>query len=127
MKDFIRKVFTDVIESARADEEVISTYFSPSYIQYVDGHALTYADFIQHMTVQKRSIKSAKVIVDHCIVEGNKICTVHRVDLIKKDGTNVLAKVVAYFELENGKIVLCDELTHILKGGKEDQNMGSIK
>lgn len=127
MKSYIKKVFEDVIENMSADEKVISKYFSPNYIQCVDGHTLDYQDFIQHMKKQKNLINSAKVTIDHCVAEENRICTVHQVDVCKKNGEHIIAKVIAYFELEEGKIVFCDELTKLLKGDKEDHNIGSVK
>lgn len=126
-KDFIEKIFKEVIEDLNADEQIISKYFSPLYIQYVDGHQLNYKDFIQHMIAQKSLLDSVKVCIEHCVIEGNAICTVHKVDAIKKNGKKITIKVIAYFEVENGKITLCDELTYLLKGNENDQNIGSIK
>ena len=127
MRDFIEKTFQDVIENMEADEEIISKYFSSDYIQYVDGHVLDYSDFVKHMKKQKTLINSAKVTIDRCIVEKNKICTVHRVDINKKNDENISVKVIAYFEIENEKIILCDELTKLLQGSKEDHDIGSTK
>lgn len=51
----------------------------------------------------------------------------HLVDAVKKNGQEVKVKVISYFEVENDKITLCDELTHVLTGIAEDQNIGSMK
>lgn len=125
--NFIKQVFKEVIENLDRDEKIISQYFSPHYIQFVDGHKLNYNDFVQHMLIQKTLLESATVFIEHCVSEGNKICTLHRVDAVKKNGASISVKVIAYFEIEDGKIISCDELTHILKGEKEDQSIGSIK
>lgn len=126
-RNFIEKVFKEVIENLDADEETISEYFSPYYTQYVDGHKLNYEDFVQHMRLQKSLLTSAKITIEYCVIEGNAICTVHKVDAIKKNGDKIVVKVIAYFEIEDEKIILCDELIYLLKGGDEDQNIGSIK
>lgn len=126
-KDFIEKVLKDVVVDMDASEEIISNYFSTSYIQHVDGHTLNYSDFVQHMKLQKTILESASVSIDHCAVDGNSICTVHRVNALKKNGENIAVKVIAYYEIENGKIILCDELTHLLKGEENDQHIGSVK
>jgi limonene-1,2-epoxide hydrolase len=126
-KHFIERVFKEVIEDLNANEKIISQYFSPHYIQHVDGHQLNYEDFVQHMVVQKSLLDSIKVCIEHCVIEGNAICTVHRVDAIKKNGEKIAVKVIAYFEVENKKIILCDELTHLLEGDEKNQNIGSIK
>jgi hypothetical protein len=126
-KSFIELVFKEVIEDLKADEEIISKYFSPSYIQHVDGQTLNYTDFVQHMMVQKTLLNDVKVTIERSIFEKEKICTVHRVDATKKDGSTIVVQVIAHFELENNKIVLCDELTHLLKGNSHDANIGSVK
>lgn len=126
-KDFIERVFKEVIEDLNADETIISQYFSPHYIQHVDGHELNYEDFVQHMVVQKSLLDSIEVSFEHIVIEGNAICTVHRVDAIKKNGEKIAIKVIAYFEVENKKIILCDELTHLLEGDEKNKNIGSVK
>lgn len=123
---FIEKVFKEVLEDLNADEKVISQYFSPNYIQHVDGHTLNYSDFVQHMKVQKTMLDSCKVSIQHYVREGNTLCTVHQVDAVKKNGCEIAVLVISYIEVENGKITLCNELTRLLKGAKEDQEIGSI-
>ncbi|MGZ3633359.1 MAG: hypothetical protein ACXWM7_03420 [Parachlamydiaceae bacterium] len=85
-RDFIERVFKDVIENLSANEQIISPYFSPLYVQYIDGHQLNYTDFIQHKMVQKSLLASIEVGIERCVIEGNAICTVHTVDAIKKNG-----------------------------------------
>lgn len=126
-KNFIEKVFKEVIENLEADENTISQYFSPHYMQYVDGQQLNYEDFVQHMMVQKSLLISVKATIQQCVVEGNTLCTVHKIEAIKKNGNKIIVKVIAYFEIEAGKIIVCDELTYLLKGEDVDKNIGSIK
>lgn len=123
----MNRLFKDVIEDLHADETVISQYFSSSYIQHVDGHTLNYREFIEHMLAQKAILSSAEVTIERCVEEGSTICTVHIVDAVKKNGEMVKVKVIAYFEIEDDKITLCDELTYVLKGEAKDQNIGSMK
>ena len=127
LKSFIEKVFSEVVESRTASEAVISQYFSPHYIQHVDGTVMTYHDFVQHMITQKALLTSVRVFIERCVVEGNRICTIHIVHAVKNNGQKVAVKVIACFEIENGKIVLCDELTHLLNGDEEDVCLGSVK
>lgn len=37
----------------------------------------------------------------------------------------VKAKVHALFTIEDGQLTSCDELTYLLEGSKEDENLGS--
>jgi len=124
---WIQKLFTDVIENPIADEEIIAQYFSPDFIQRVDGKTHAYADFVQHVKALKASVRFLKVTIERCLIQGNSFCTIHCLNGVKKNGEVIEARVIAYFQVEDGKLTLCDELTKILKGNKEDEDLGSIK
>jgi predicted SnoaL-like aldol condensation-catalyzing enzyme len=124
-KNFVKEIFKNTIENMDATEETYAQYFSQDYIQHVDGKTLNYTDFIAHMKAQKNVIKSAKVTFKHIITEGDTVATVHIVNGIKKDGGAIEAQVNALFKIQNKKVVLCDELTHLIKGEKSDRDLGS--
>ncbi len=124
-KIFVKEIFKNTIENMDATEETYAQYFSQDYIQHVDGKTLNYTDFVAHMKAQKNVIKSAKVTFKHIITEGDTVATVHIVNGIKKDGGIIEAQVNALFKIKNKKIILCDELTHLIKGEKSDSDLGS--
>ena len=124
-KKFVQEVFNHTIEDMNATEETYAKYFSKDYVQYVDGKTLKYYDFIAHMKAQKNVMKSAKVTFKYMIAEGDTVATVHLVNGIKKDGGIIEVQVNALFLIKDKKIVLCDELTHLIKGEKSDRDLGS--
>ncbi len=124
-KQFIRNVFSNVVENMHATEATYATYFSKTYVQYVDGEKLNYADFVAHMKAQKNVMQSVKITVKHIVVEGDKVATIHVIDGVKKNKTRVKAQVNALFQIKDGKIILCDELTHLIAGEKSDKDLGS--
>ena len=124
-KAFIEEVFNNVLEDTNATERAYEKYFSKDYIQRVDGKVLNYSDFVKHMQAQKAVLKSLKITFKYIIVEGDKIATVHIVDGVKKDGGIIEAQVNAVFQIKNKKIILCDELTRMIKGAKSDADLGS--
>jgi hypothetical protein len=125
MKNFVKEVFTNTIENMHATEDTYNKYFSKDYVQYVDGKTLKYNDFIAHMKAQKNIIKSIKVTFKYMVVEKDTVSTIHVVEGIKKDGGVIETQVNALFQIKDKKIVLCDELTHLIKGEKSDRNLGS--
>lgn len=127
MKEFIREVFTNVMENMQATEETYAKYFSKDYVQYVDGKTLNYNQFVAHMKKQKEVFKSAKITFKYIIVEGDKIATIHVGNAVKKDGGIVEAQLNAVFQVKDGKLVLCDELSHLIKGEKSDSDLGSCQ
>lgn len=126
-KEFIREVFRNVIEDMHATEATVGKYFSKEYVQYVDGEMLDYDDFVAHMKAQKKALKSVNVRFKHIIVEDDKVATVHTIDAIKNDGSTIKAQINALFQIKNGKLVLCDELTHMSQCEESDKDLGSIK
>lgn len=126
-KKWLREVFTNVIEDLAATEQTIAKYFAEDYIQHVDGKTLHYQDFVAHMRTQKSLMKSIKVTFEHMLVEGEKINTVHRVHGVKKNGQEIEAKVIALLQIRDRKIILCDELTHLIKGEKSDKDLSHIQ
>jgi len=126
-QEWIHNMFTDVIENQTADEEAVSQYFSKDFVQYVNGHTLNYDDFVEHIRALKAAIHSVKYTIERCMIQGNSFFTIHRVDAINNKGEEVIARIIAYFEVKEGKIVLCDEMTKLLAGSKEEEDLGSRK
>jgi len=62
---------------------------------------------------------------EQLFAEGNDVCSVHWVNVAKKDGSVAQLKVIAHFKLQDDKIILCDELTRLISGGEEDAKLGS--
>lgn len=125
LKAWIKEVFANVVENMNPVESTYSKYFSEDYVQYVDGKTLTYEDFVAHMKAQKAVMRSVTITFKQIVVEGNRIATIHYAEGIKKDGSEIKAQVNAVFEVENGKIISCDELTRLIKGDKSDKDLGS--
>lgn len=124
-KELIQRMFRDVIEPDAFDENVINRYFSPTYIQKVDGKTLDFAGFGDHMRAVKAAITNTRVTVDLMMAEGNKVIDIHHVAADKRGGGQVRVRVVALFEIKDGKIVRCDEDTHVEEGGAADKDLGS--
>ena len=51
--------------------------------------------------------------------------THHHVKVDKKSGQRSEIAVMARFTLASGRILRCDELTHLLVGEREDRDLGS--
>ena len=77
------------------------------------------------MRALKRVMKSLKVTFRYLIAEGDKVATVHIVEGEKTNGTKIKAQVNAVSQIRDGKVVHCDELTHLYQGDKEDKDLGS--
>jgi len=124
-KQFIQQMFRDVLESDDLDGQAIPRYFSPIYVEKVDGTTLDYAGFVDHVRELKRSVTNMRVTFEHMVAEGNKVMEIHRVEADKIGGGNIAARLITLWVIEDGKIVLCDELTHLEQGAPEDRDLGS--
>jgi hypothetical protein len=122
-RDFLEKVFANMFDP-RVRPENLSEFFSTSYIQDADGARLDFSGFIEHARVLKGTLRSARVTFEDILVDGPKIADVHIVEATKMNGDAIRVKVLAFYRLEEGKIVKVDELTHLLKGTDTDRDIG---
>jgi ketosteroid isomerase-like protein len=124
-KAFIQQMFRDVIEPDAVDDEALRRYFSPKYVQKVDGKTLDFAGFSDHLRAVKAAVTNVRVTFDLMMAEGDKVMDIHHVRADKRAGGQVAVRVVALFEIKDGKIVRCDEDTHLEEGAATDSDLGS--
>jgi len=125
LRQKIETIFQQILESPVYDKALIEDYFSPEYVQHVDGKTLTYAHFLQHVETQKERISQLKISIDAFVEQGNECSSVHWVKAMTQDGRKILVKVIAHFKFHEGKLVSCDELTRLIEGKIEDADVGS--
>ncbi|AXH61202.1 MULTISPECIES: nuclear transport factor 2 family protein [Providencia] len=104
---------------------VARQYFSDKYIQVVDGKQIDFNEFIAHLQVLKQATESI-VITIKSIAEGDGcVHTQHLAKATKKDGSISEFEVFACFQIEDGKIIRCEEMTRMIKGSSQDEDLGS--
>ncbi|MDP1724618.1 MAG: nuclear transport factor 2 family protein [Alphaproteobacteria bacterium] len=94
-------------------------------MQIADEKTLNYTQGLEHVKTLKRDYKSIKIVFHEIIEEGNKVATRHTGHVIKGDDSEVEVDVMAIFEIKDGKIIGCRELTRLVKGSKADEDIGS--
>lgn len=77
---------------------------------------------IQHL---QQVLQSVTLNIIAIAQNDNVVFTHHHVLAIKKDGSQVHTQVIAQFTLCDDKIIQCDELTYLLSGTKQDEDLGS--
>ena len=125
-KEQLHKIFHELFEVQKVDEKKIGEYFSPDYVQYADGEQLDYVSFLRHVLLVNEKIESCKVTFKTLICEGDIVYSNHYVDAIMKSGVKARHHVLAEFHFKDGKIIMCDELSHLEKGDVADANLASI-
>ena len=125
LKKLIQKIFKETVENIQATELLYTQYFSKEYTQCVDGVSLNYEAFVAHMKMQKEALKSLKIVFHEMIAEGGKVATFNTVYATRKDAKKVEVQVIALFELRDGKVISCNELTRLVKGEESDRDIGS--
>jgi ketosteroid isomerase-like protein len=103
----------------------LDRYFSPSYVQEVDGARMDYGHFLDHAQTLKAALRSASARVDTLVVDGSTIADIHLVEAEKTDGGRLATRVFAFFVVEDGKIVGVNELTRLVHGDAADRDLGS--
>ncbi|AIT09746.1 hypothetical protein LO80_07055 [Candidatus Francisella endociliophora] len=128
LKDILKSLFENIYKPEIDPANFIKEFVSPNYRQVVDGHEIDYTGFISHIQKQREMIKSISFGFIYLVEESNKVASLHRVYVKKKDSNQeVVAEVHAFFKFENNLLVACDERTRIIKGSKEDEDLGRRK
>jgi ketosteroid isomerase-like protein len=124
-KSVVMNVFRMLIENPNWTKADFERLISKDYIQVADGNRLNYEQDLAHLEVLRKECKSIRIVFHDIVVQGNKVATRHTAHAIKKDGSQLEADVVAIFEVKDGKLFRCDELTRLVKGNKADADLGS--
>lgn len=123
-KYIIIQAFKEILEDGKIDNETVKKYFHKDYIQEVNGAKINYDEFKLHLIKQRQSIENISIKFNTILSYENIIFSNHNVNCIKKDGSFCFFKVIAEFRIKDGKIIFCDELTHLIKGKQSDTDMG---
>jgi predicted SnoaL-like aldol condensation-catalyzing enzyme len=126
-KSLVEQAFQDVFASDAFDQGVIARYFSPQYVQKTDGRTLDFSGFVAHVRELKRTLKNVTITFERLVAEGTTVVSIHRAEAEKVAGGRIAIRVFALFVIDAGKIVLCDELTHLEQGAVEDHDLASRK
>lgn len=105
--------------------QIINQYFSTEYKQTVNGKELAYPAFMKHIQHLQQVLQSVTLNIMAIAQNDNIVFTHHQVLAIKKDGSQVHTQVIAQFTLYDDKIIQCDELTYLLSGTQQDEDLGS--
>lgn len=124
-KTLIRRMFQDVFGVDSFDQEVLQRYFSPKFIQHADGKTLDFAGLVDHVRELKRTVTNLRFQCEYMLAEGNQVMDVHRVEGEKRSGGTFAVRLFSLWVIDDGKIVLCDELSHLEQGAAEDHDLGS--
>jgi predicted SnoaL-like aldol condensation-catalyzing enzyme len=124
-KSLVERAFRDVFASDAFDAGAIARYFSPRYVQKTDGRTLDFPGFVAHVRELKRTLKNVKIAFERTVAEGANVVSIHRAEAEKVAGGKIAIRVFALFAIDEGKIVLCDELTRLELGTAEDHDLAS--
>lgn len=100
-------------------------YMSTDYVEHIDGKVFNFTQWLHHMNGLKGIMKSYTLTFDEIVAEKDQIATSYVVHATKKDGNTLDIRIIAIFKIKDGKMIYCDELTHVINGLPSDQEIGS--
>ena len=124
-KALILRMFQDVFAGDSFDPQILERYFSPKFIQHADGQTLDFNGLVDHVRELKRTVTNLRFSFEYMLAESSKVMDVHRVTGEKRAGGAIAARLFSLWIIEDGKIVLCDELSRIEEGAAEDRDLAS--
>lgn len=124
---FISQMYTDIV--VNFDFDKLPDYFHNDYYQVTDGKKINIEEFKKHLTTLKATVDKIIVSPFYDALYDEELQTLtlrYTVDVTKKSGTRGLIELIAIFEIQNRKIVRCNELSHALHNVKEFKELASI-
>jgi len=121
----VSQALETVIASVVHDESVLQQFFSHDYQQYVDDKVLNFHQFVSHMQTLKQHSLQRQLRIIACAAAQQTVFTRHRVAVTHDDGQVSEFEVMAQFELRDGKICRCHELTRQIFGPEQHRDLGS--
>lgn len=124
-EELVKAYLAEIIEVNDFNENKIRSFLDNDFIQYVNGQKLDLEQCIKHVKVVKSQVTDGKLTFEKLFSDANKVCTVHVAEGKKIDGSVVKFKVIGCLEIKDSKIIIFDELTHLLVGNATDSDMTS--
>lgn len=120
----LHRLFTALINPAVSLKD-LKGFFTPDYMQLVDGKSLDLNGFIDHVATLRRTLATLDVEFENIIANDTTLADIHTVTAHKKAGGMIKVKVIAFYTLHNGKISRIEELTRLITGNAADGDIGS--
>jgi hypothetical protein len=108
-RKFLEDAFGTLFDPKSTEEQVLK-FFSPKYVQDLNGKLYTFRDFFDGVTGMKKQFSSFKVKFTSVVSSGNTIAEVHVVQALKSDGSAIKFKVMAFQAIDKGRIVGVEEV-----------------
>ncbi len=125
LKILLKNLFQDLIQNPNYDESLVDKYVSKDYVQIVDGKTFYYPEFKSHLKALKEAAIIEKVDFIHLVQDEYSVASVHQVE-VKKNGKHSIVEVIALFTFDkDNKMSHCRELSHVVRGNKEDKELSS--
>lgn len=113
--DHFARMFTDLVEQARADK--VRDYFAPSATINLNGKELTYEEFERRIAwMSKRALS---VQFEDALVTSDRAACVHYTSFTEEGKTSVF-KVFSRMHLNQGKITRFEHMTLKMSGDAHD-------
>lgn len=121
-KQIVEKMF-QVFADTHSNLTNFSNYLSSNYIQNADGHTINYQGFLAHVQGLHSAMKSIHFTFEQIVAEGDIVATHHIANGIKKNGQRVKTEFFSFFTVKNHKITECQEVSRMIEGTSEDQDL----
>jgi ketosteroid isomerase-like protein len=108
-RSFLERALTRLFDPLSTEADLLE-FFAPDYVQDLNGHRHTFREFMDGVSALKSTLRSSTISVTSAVSSGDQIAEIHVVDAIRKDGTRLRFKVIAFQTIEQGRIKRAEEV-----------------
>jgi hypothetical protein len=110
--DFLTSMYNDIVVGL--DLSKIPVYFKEEYVQVTDGVKTNREEFANHLATLQEVVEKIAVSPFHDALfdEPQQTMTLrYTVDVTKKNGSHGQIELIAIFELADGRVLRCNEIS----------------
>ncbi|WP_322902816.1 nuclear transport factor 2 family protein [Paenibacillus campi] len=125
--ELLNGMYRDVVMGL--DDTCIDRYFMPDYVQMTDGVRSDLAQFKHHIRMLRQQVQSVQISPFTHMLYDEPLQTAtlrYTVDVEKKNGKRGQVELIAIFELQQGKVRRCYELSCALDYEVEFEGIASL-
>jgi len=124
---FVTAMYKDIVVGL--DIEKIPFYFKEEYYQVTDGVKTNRDEFTKHIATLKEIVDKLEISPFYDALFDEELQTLalrYTVDVAKKNGSRGQVELIAIFELDDHKIVRCNEISQPLNDATDFKEIASI-
>lgn len=119
----LQTIWREVYDQTLDTEQTIRQYFTPSYIQCINGRQMDLPSYIQHVIEQKKNMTIHEIEYKTHLEDANNLFAIYYPLGLDKENDLIKAEVIAYFHFTGQQIDSIHGQVRLIQGDLHNVDM----